>query len=288
MLCGKTVALKQSHPSHTPMTDVSKASGAQILGSFLDEQTISLAEVLPLLSNSSLPRINRLFALISSACEDAISIRILGESSRTNQAYIIARALVERTINVCYLLFCTDQEFSDFVDYSINKAGRRADRAIEIDGVVKVRIAMKDSDVEFSEDVRKAIAKFTSERGREKTRWTNVSLPERAAAVESRIRHSGLFLPLLTIYADASEALHGTLYGAAFHLGAYDFGAVPNDQETLDQHRFQTLSFLYLMAGGLIDTLFKALASAGEGSCVLRSTASITKFRKVAKLCGLT
>ena len=102
----------------------------------------------------------------------------------------------------------------DFVDYSLNKAGRRADRAIEVDGDVKVRISMKDSDVEFSEDVRKAISKFTSERGREKTRWTNVSLPERAAAVESRINHSGLFVPLLTIGADASEALHGT-HGAA-------------------------------------------------------------------------
>jgi hypothetical protein len=269
------------------VTDVSEKTGAEILGTFLDEQINSLVEVMPIIRDSSLPRVHRLFPLISSATEDAISIRILGNASRTNQAYVIARALVERTINVCYLLFCTDQEFSDFVDYSLNKAGRRADRTIEIDGDVKVRIALKDSNVEFPESVRKAIAKFTSERGREKTRWTNVSLPERAAAVESRIQHSGLFVPLVTIYADASEALHGTLYGAAFHLGAYDFGAVPNDQESLDRHRHQTLSFLYLMSGGLIDTMFKAMATAGEGACVLRSAASIVKLRKVAKLCGL-
>lgn len=96
------------------MADVSKASGAQILGSFLDEQVSSLAEVLSLISNGSLPRVNRLFALISSTYEDAISIRIFGDASLTNQAYVIARALAE-----------SDQEFSDFVDYSLNKAGRR-------------------------------------------------------------------------------------------------------------------------------------------------------------------
>jgi hypothetical protein len=57
------------------------------------------------------------------------------------------------------------------------------------------------------------VAKFTSERGREKTRWTDVSLSGRAAVVDAKVGKTGLFMCLLTVYADASEALHGTLYG---------------------------------------------------------------------------
>lgn len=32
---------------------------------------------------------------------------------------------------------------------------------------------------------------------------------------------TGLFMTMLMIYGDASEALHGTLYGATFHIVQY-------------------------------------------------------------------
>ena len=94
-------------------------------------------------------------------------------------------------------------------------------------------------------------------------------------------------MSLLTIYADASEALHGTLYGALFHLGTYDFGAVPYDQATLDRHRYSTISALCLMAGGAMDTLLAMLAHVGEPSAGTAALASKKRFRISARGAGL-
>lgn len=268
------------------MTIVSTDADSQLLAKFLDGQIKRLVESVSAVNGSHIPRVARLFSLYSVVIEDAISIRILCENARINQAYIVSRALLERITNFCFLQLCTDPEFSDYVDYSLNKAGRSLDRSIEANGKVKARIALNGGDFELPPEISAAIAKFTSERGREKTRWTNVSLPDRAAVIEAKLGNTGLFMSLLTIYADASEALHGTLYGAAFHLGAYQ-ASPPHDQESLDQHRHQTLSALYLMAGGGIDTLFSVLASLGDSHFKDVALASKNAFKEAAIATGL-
>lgn len=268
------------------MRIVSTDAGSQLLANFLDGQVKRLVESVNTINGSRLPRVARLFALYSAIIEDAISIRILCENARINQAYIVSRALLERLTNFCFLQLCTDAEFSDYVDYSLNKAGRSLDRTIEANGQVKARIALNGGDFELPPEISAAIAKFTSERGREKTRWTNVSLPDRAAVIQAKLGNTGLFMSLLTIYADASEALHGTLYGAAFHLGAYQ-ASPPHDQASLDKHRHQTLSALYLMAGGGIDTLFSLLASLGDSHFKDVALASKNAFKEAAIATGL-
>ncbi|AVO56130.1 hypothetical protein C7A17_26445 [Ectopseudomonas mendocina] len=268
------------------MMIVSSHAGAQILAQFLDGQVKHLIENVSAINHSNKPRVARLYAIYSAIIEDAISIRLLCENARTNQAYIVSRALLERLTNFCFLQLCTDAEFSDYVDYSLNKAGRSLDRSIEAGGQVKARIALNGGEFELPPEISAAIAKFTSERGREKTRWTNVSLPDRAAVIEAKLGNTGLFMSLLTIYADASEALHGTLYGAVFHLGAYETSP-PHDQASLDQHRYRTLSALYLMAGGSIDTLFSLLASLGESPFDAVAQASKRAFREAAIASGL-
>jgi hypothetical protein len=150
-----------------------------------------------------------------------------------------------------------------------------------------VRVALQDGDFELPPEIVAAVAKFTSERGREKTRWTSVSLPDRAAVVEAKLGNTGLFMSLLTIYADASEALHGTLYGAAFHLGAYDVGAILHDQASLDRQRYTTLSCLYLMAGGAIDTLLCTLKALDDGRFSELASVSKDGFKKAAIQTGL-
>lgn len=269
------------------MEKVQTAAGEATLAGFLDEQIRSFIQLESLLRDSGVPRVSRLHAVLAAIIEDAISIRLLGNDARLNQAHIIARALLERITNFCFLQLCTDAEFNDYLDYTFNKIGRRVDRTIEADGELKARIALKDGAFELPPEIAAAVAKFTSERGREKTRWTNVSLPERAAVIEAKLGRTGLFMTLLTIYADASEALHGTLYGAVFHLGGYDVGAVPSDQESLDRHRHSTLSCLYLMAGGAMDTLLSLLQVLGEPSTQQAAAISKRAFKRAVIEAGL-
>ena len=268
-------------------TEVHTKEGAGILATFLDEQIAAFIALETALRDSPLARVARLHPLLVAVIEDAISIRLLGDASRLNQAYVISRALLERLTNFCFLQLCTDGEFDDFLDYTLNKVGRRMDRSVEAAGQVKARIALRDGEFQLPPEIAAAVAKFTSERGREKTRWTTVSLPDRAAVVEAKLGGTGLFISLLTIYADASEALHGTIYGAVFHLGAYDVGAVPHDQGSLDRHRYSTLACLYVMAGGAMDTLLALLLALGEPNVCEAASASKSRFKLAAVRCGL-
>ena len=268
-------------------TSVDSKEGEELGAKFLDEQIATLLKLEPILRDSVLSRISKLHPLFASVIEDAISIRILGSEARLNQAYIISRALLERIINYCFLQISTLDEFNTYIDYSLNKAGRRLNRTIETNGIVKAKIELKKGTYELPEEIVSAIARFTSERGREKTRWTKVGLPERAAVIESEVGSTGLFINLLIIYTDASEALHGTLYGSLFHLGVYDIGAIPHDQESLDKQRYITLSFLYLMAGGAIDTLLALLSKVGESKADDHSKESKARFRKYSIETGL-
>ena len=229
---------------------VQTKDGAAFLETFLSEQIAAFIQIERGLLTSPIERVSKLHPLFVAVIEDAISIRLLCSDARLNQAYIVSRALIERATNYCFLQICSDEQYSDYLDYSLNKAGRRVDRAIEANGVVQAKIYLKDGLLVLPTEIQAAIAKFTSQRGGEKTRWTAVPLQDRAAAIETKIGGTGLFMSLLTIYADASEASHGTLYGALFHLGTYDFGAVPYDQATLGRHRYSTISALCALPYG--------------------------------------
>lgn len=270
------------------MTTVGTPEGARRLAGFLDEQIRALIGLEPAVRESRNIRVAKLYALYAAIIEDAISIRLVGDDSRTNQAYILERALLERLINFCFLQLCTEAEFKDYLDYTLNKVARRLDRSIEVQGEVRARIALAGGDFELPSELAGAVAKFTSERGREKTRWTNVSVPERAAVVDAKVGKTGLFMSLLTVYADASEALHGTLYGAVFHLGAYDPGLVPKDEASLQAHHCQTLSTLYLLAGGSVDDLLKFLGAIGEAYAKAPANESRQRFKSAAIAVGLT
>lgn len=267
---------------------VQTAQGAQALDRFLASQVDACIQLEPKLRDSSLPRVAKLDPLFVAIIEDAISIRLLLSDSRLNQAYVVARALLERATNYCFVQLCAEEQYQDYLDYTASKAARRLDRTIEAGGTTRARVYLKDGPLTLPPEIQAAVTKFTGQRGGEKTRWTAVSLPDRAAAIEAKLGNTGLFMCLLTVYADASEALHGTLYGALFHLGVYDVGSVPHDQATLDQHRYSTISALSLFMGGTLDTLFQTLSHIGEPSLGPAVKDSKVRFRKAAVEAGLT
>jgi hypothetical protein len=111
------------------MTTVGTSKGAQRLAGFLDDQIRALIALEPAVRESLNPRVAKLYPLYAAIIEDAISIRLVGGDSRTNQAYILERALFERLINFCFLQLCTEEEYKHFLDYTLNKVARRLDRS---------------------------------------------------------------------------------------------------------------------------------------------------------------
>ncbi|MEZ8294488.1 DUF5677 domain-containing protein [Vibrio splendidus] len=204
--------------------------------------------------NSGFERPMKLYPLLAAIIEDSISLDILATHSRINQCYVISRALLERVINLSYLLYSSEEEYSSFVEYTKNKAARSLSRKIEIDGVEKVSLNFASDNYQLSEDYSKAVDRFTSSNGREIPRWTKLNIDKRADFLDKK-SGKNLLLHVLMIYADASEALHGTLYGALFHLGVFVPGTDLVSSAEQNKQKFNSLSFLYFMASSAIGTL---------------------------------
>lgn len=107
------------------MTTVSTDAGSQLLAKFLDGQIKRLVESVNAINGSHIPRVARLFSLYSAVIEDTISIRILCENARINQAYIVSRALLERLTNEAY---AKEQDATDQNLYSQAQMRARSER----------------------------------------------------------------------------------------------------------------------------------------------------------------
>ncbi|EJG0971342.1 hypothetical protein C4G98_RS22630 [Vibrio parahaemolyticus] len=235
--------------------------------------------------NSDSDRLLKLYPLLAAILEDSISLDILASHSRVNQCYVISRALLERVINFSYLLYAPEQEYSSFVEYTKNKAARSLSRKIEIDGVEKVSLNFASNDYQLSEDYVRAVERFTSANGREIPRWTKLNIDKRADFLDQK-SGKNLLLHVLAIYADASEALHGTLYGALFHLGVFNPRSDIRDQDSVDRQRYTNLSFLYFMASAASSTLLFCIKENGADLSEAYNEADLA-FKLAAKESGL-
>lgn len=243
---------------------IDSEAGSAIIEGYFTHQINTLIDNQKEISQSKNDRISELHPLLASIIEDCISIRILVKNSRPNQSYIISRALIERTVNYCYLLFCEPLEYKKFLSYTKNKAARSLNRSVEINGQVKAKLTFNQGLYNLPPDYEESVEEFTSDKGSEKTRWTTRNLVNRATEIEKNIECYGIFISILAIYSDASEAIHGTLYGALFHLGTYSPTSRPHDQASLDRHRHATASMLYLTAGNLVEIILRALNAVNE------------------------
>ncbi|WP_349362242.1 MULTISPECIES: DUF5677 domain-containing protein [unclassified Paenibacillus] len=170
---------------------------------------------------------------------------------------MIARSYVERMVNFLYLQVCDEDDFNSFQLHTTQKAYRRLERSIATTKG-KVSIAYTGKDQVSLPNLEEAINRFTSKSGKEITHWTPVSLDKRIEIISerSKIKPSIMLMCKLNIYEDASEALHGTLYGSLFHLGVFSPGTKLSDPNDLLQHYTSLKTTIFWTCGLLTHDLF--------------------------------
>jgi hypothetical protein len=151
--------------------------------------------------------------VLASCCNNASAIAMLGqkESYFCNEAFILARAFVERLVNFCYLLVCDKPEYQSFLKFSLQKGYRKLDRHFSAgDKMVGIKYTGK-IEPNIVPGLSDALKDFTSERGREITHWTIASISERLGIISQRtsINVKLFMVGMLWIYEDASEACTG-------------------------------------------------------------------------------
>lgn len=200
-------------------------------------------------------RASDVFVVLASCCTTSVAITTLGEKSNYfySEVVVLARAFLERIINFCYLQVCSDDEYERFIAHTVQKSYRKLDRTVSVGDCSVGLKYMGDVDIESNPGLKKSLQEFTSKSGKEKTHWTSVNLLNRIATLKELADiNIGFFLTtVLSIYEDASESLHGTLYGCSFHTWAYEAGVNHRNPKELEKNTQKHLALLYMALGVL-------------------------------------
>jgi len=224
-------------------------------------------DILRQLTMAALPlkngeRLNGIYPLLDSINTSGYSTDMLIRSGLITEAFILARAFLERLVNACYLLVCDRSAFDDYIEFSMQKVQRSFDtRRTAYEAIGK---EVPGVDVSSIPVVARGLEKFTSQRGKEITRWTTLNIERRIEYIKERNEtfKAGLFLAVTRyIYEDASEAVHGTLYGALFHTGIF-VGA--HNPEIGEKYLNSTRRVLYMLLGLLVDGLVQVASKEVE------------------------
>ena len=79
-----------------------------------------------------------------------------------NELSPLLRGLLERIITYYYLHFCSDEEFQNYIDYSVQKTYRQFDKSIKINDKVLTVKHSSVIDLDKNTELKKIVDKFTS------------------------------------------------------------------------------------------------------------------------------
>lgn len=210
--------------------------------------------------NSAPDRIASLYPLLFSIHSTGLSISLLARHGCLNECFMLARAFLERLINYIYLLICDEEEYLRYLAHTKQKGFRVLSRSVEA-GDMRAELKWAGSiDLSKEQELKEAIDLFTSKTGREITRWTSATLSERLSTIaeKGKLNIGSLLIALLAIYEDASEALHGTLYGSIFHIGVFT-KKLPSRKSELAKTYNEQFSMIFFILGICIDSLIEAI-----------------------------
>jgi DNA-binding transcriptional regulator/RsmH inhibitor MraZ len=242
-----------------------------------------------LLKNINLDsRATKLKVVLGSCCQTATAIAKLSDEPQyfLSECTILGRAFIEKIINFCYLLVCDNDEFERFMKYTVQKSYRKLDRSVIV-GTSKMQMKFSGSiDINRNRLLQESLKEFTGPKGREITRWTKVKLEDRIRIIteKSKLKGGVFMLNLLNIYEDASEALHGTLYGCAFHIGAFEPNIDKNNPQEVRANIYKRTTLLLWTFGILFHVTVLLLSEKNDiKEAVDKSNQNDEKAHKLMK-----
>ncbi len=209
--------------------------------------------------------------LVYSGCT-CQAISSLGEGRPFyNECVMLARAAIERLINFTYLCLSDKSETDLLYRYSQQRAIKQLDRK---SSTQNYSVHLKSDSFEALSqinEIKAYLGEFTSEGGKDKPRWTKKNLDARLSVLDQDfpLAAQHFLLALSNVYVDASEALHGSLYGCTFEMSMW----IPGKEHTPELEQERTLmnkSLLFLQLVNILDQSFRVLNSIVEVPDIVR------------------
>jgi hypothetical protein len=222
---------------------------------YFEKQVSVLKELDILVENGKRFRLTEIHPLLFVLVHAAESMIELVKKQYATEVVVITRSFLERSINLCYLLLCDEDDFTNYIEYSLQKAYRATCKKVDTLSLLGIDLAIKEP----SELLSPMLKKYTRKSGKEIPKWTELSFSDRLSFVQEK---TGNLFDAFTvsscknIYEDASEVSHGTLYGALFIIGIFEGARSP---DAVSQFINYYLSIVFFNCSLLIDKLLHVI-----------------------------
>ena len=227
---------------------------------FLEAELSMIKAVIPQLTDD---RVAKTATLLLSSGHTGTALLLLAEQtdSFSNEIVMLARSFMEKLTNFCYANICDEKEYRAFILHPIYKQYHNAgiprlgddpsSWKEDYEVIKKKQEKLKKIDI-----VQEALTIFSETK--DNINWTKKTMMQRIDAIQ---KWGKILYPFFTVskyeyYADASEALHGSLYGSTLNIGAFEPGFDPLDNEALEKRNLKETTCVLLHLGMLVHECF--------------------------------
>ncbi|WP_318343370.1 DUF5677 domain-containing protein [Flagellimonas baculiformis] len=241
----------------------------QEASNFFASELMMLKEVIPKISDERQAKAALL--LISCTQTGAALLQLANQPDTfTSESVMLSRAFMEKITNFCYVSICEEKEYRAFILHPIYKyyhsigalkyddlefpreSGLNNGDFMDILNERKNERKREQDNLKKSALVKEALEIFSETKPN--LPWTRKPLNERIKRIEKWGKLMDVFFTLSKIeyYSDASESLHGSLYGCSYGVGGCDPDFEIENEEEIDKKLFRDNACNLLSLGMLI------------------------------------
>jgi len=233
---------------------------------FFTAQLWMLKAVIPMITDD---RISKTSTLLLSAGHTGSALLELSDRTESfaGEQIMLARSVMEKVTNFIYASICDEDEYRAFVLHPIYKHYHLAGSYNMADCFGKTPAEI-EARLENQKNLKKipvgqeALTIFSETKPNLK--WTKKTMDERISAITKwgKLLDVFFFFCKSEYYADASEALHGSLYGCTFDTGvlAPGFADIINKPDEINKKLYKDSACVLLHLGGLIHESFTLIS----------------------------
>lgn len=194
---------------------------------------IEISEKIPGVSKIEDERLQLSYPLMLGVISNIKCIELISINGYQAETYIVARAFIERAVTFFYLQYCSKDELDDYDKYTKQKVYRKLETKTYVDKSVVPADYTSLINLSLNKDMNDAVEKFTSKVSiKPITRWSKKNIEDKVNLIRENDKKIAdvIELGLEHVYDDASEALHGTIYGCMFPAGIFDVSRTTEDK----------------------------------------------------------
>jgi hypothetical protein len=185
--------------------------------------------------------------LLGSLCTTGTAIYELSEKPEYFycETIMLARSFIEKMTNFCYLNICEKEEYERFFLHPYYRTYHNSDKSKHAkDKKISLQFSGRN-ELKTIPKVAEALKVFSEKDPR--MNWSNRSIDEKISLIAEKtdIRIEFFLMNTLTIYSNASEALHGSLYGCTFGIGTYQPNSSNKDPKEVEKTILENTALLF-------------------------------------------